>query len=86
MTLILRHFSRTRAWAGRSFHLGNKSGLFPRVIRLRPFFIIQSGRIKLSVIAKTGKEAIVALLALVAQHSSWYVHCIHRNRAGGTVL
>ena len=43
-------------------HLGNKERAFSQGDPANSVFYIQSGRIRLSVIAKTGKEAIVALL------------------------
>jgi CRP-like cAMP-binding protein len=43
-------------------HLGSKERAFSQGDPANSVFYIQSGRIRLSVIAKTGKEAIVALL------------------------
>jgi CRP-like cAMP-binding protein len=43
-------------------HLGNKERAFSQGDPAATVFYIQSGRIKLSVIAKTGKEATIALL------------------------
>jgi CRP/FNR family cyclic AMP-dependent transcriptional regulator len=43
-------------------HLGNKDLAFSQGDRAESVFYIQSGRIRLSVIARTGKEATVALL------------------------
>jgi CRP/FNR family transcriptional regulator, cyclic AMP receptor protein len=43
-------------------HLGNKQQAFSQGDRADMVFYIQSGRIKLTVIDKTGKEAIIALL------------------------
>jgi CRP/FNR family transcriptional regulator, cyclic AMP receptor protein len=48
---------------GRSIvHLGNKQRAFAQGDNAESLFYIQSGRIRLSVLAKTGKEATIALL------------------------
>jgi CRP-like cAMP-binding protein len=52
-----------QAGIGRTMvHLGTKEKAFTQGDRAESIFYIQSGRIRLSVLAKTGKEATVALL------------------------
>ena len=53
----------TKAGLGRTMiHLANKERAFSQGDAAESIFYIQSGRIRLSVIAKTGKEATIALL------------------------
>ncbi len=63
MTLILGLFLRKPAWARTMVHLNTKERAFTQGDAAESVFYIQSGRIRLSVLAKTGKEATVALLS-----------------------